>query len=844
MRAPDSVVGRFAGFVANHNRIVIVLLLILTAGVAFGIAQDQGETGQTSDNAALDGTDEFEAGNYIDSNYGDSESEDLATTDVYLITEDGSALSRASLLTAIEYQQAALSDPAVSEPLAADGVQGVPNIVATELAGEDADLETQYEAIETASNAELESAITASFSGGEDTAFFLPTTYEAGSTESDAFRMTFTFDDESAPTDAVEVLDDTAEEYEDTTLFVSGLPAFSELNQQFLVDAGWLVLPAILLVLVVILGFAYRDLTDVALGFVGTVVSLVWTAGLMGWMGLLNMQTALIVPVLIAALSIDFGFHVFMRYRENRGPDAGIRAAMSRATAAITVAFLLVAVTAAIGFLSNQFSPVPIIRDLGVAATLGVVGALIVFTTLVPALKVSADGLWERVGFDRQQTALGKGRLLRPLLESGVNAAQRGAAVVLVVALVAGLVGGVAFTDLDREAYQAADIQEDPGWQSELPGPLAYETHESAVAENFAFVQSNFQGDREGGTDGSGFTTMLVRGGDVATADAMERLAAGHEAAGEADPEVVIKQDGEVQVVSPLSVMRQVAAEDGSFAATFESADTDGDGVPETEVEAVLDALFATAPDEAGQVIERTDDGSYESMLLQVPAQQVFGSDRADVMRTIADEMAGDSAYEVTAVGSGTLNDAEVRNIVDGIVWTLLAALAGILVALAAVYRTLHGSFTLGVVTVVPIGIALGLVFAGMYLLGQPLTTLTALLVSITIGLGIDYNIHISDRFVQELERGREVIDALRAAVTGTGGALLGSAVTSGSAFSLLLVVPNPQFNSFGLIVALALGVSFVLSVFVLPSLLYLWARAGGAPAVGTAGPDPTTADD
>jgi predicted RND superfamily exporter protein len=843
MTRMGDAVERFAEFVTAHNRLVILLVLVLTVGVVAGVTQDQGGTSQGIDDSAVQNSDVYDASEYIDDNYGGNESEDnVSTADVYLLTDDGSALSRESLLAALAYQQDALADPAVSEALAAEGVRGVPNLVGTALAEDpDADLSTQQAAIESASDEELEAAIASVFAGGEETAFFLPTTYEAGSTESDAFRMTFAFAGEEVPTDAAQALDEQADGTDG--IFVSGMPALADLNQEFLSDAAWLVIPAILLVLVVILGFAYRDLTDVVLGFTGTVVSLLWTVGLVGWMGLLNQQTALIVPVLVAALSIDFGFHVFMRYREYRTPEEGIRAAMSRATAAVTVAFLLVTITAAIGFLSNQFSPVAVVRDLGIAITLGVVAALVVFTTLVPALKVSADGLWERFGFDRRKTALGKGKYLRRVLASGTVAARRGAVVVLAVALVAGLLGGLAFTDLDREAWQGGAIHEDPGWQSDLPGPMAFDTHESEVAQNQAFVQDHFQSDQERGGDGSGFTTMLVEG-DVATPDAMDTLAAGQAAAAEADSDIVFQQNGAVQVVSPLSVMQQVAESDESFAATFEAADTDGDGVPDTNIEQLLDELFATAPEQAGEVVERTEDGSYESMLLHVPAQQEFGSDRADVMRGIADEMAAESGLAVTAVGTGVLNDTALANVAEGIMWAMLAALGGILLTLAAVYRVVHGSLSLGVVTVVPIALVLGLVFGGMYVLGQPLTLLTAVLVSITIGLGIDYNIHVSDRFAQELDRGRSVPAALREAVTGTGGALLGSAVTSGGAFSLLIIVPHPQFNSFGFIVALALGVSFLLSVFVLPSMLWLWARFGTVAPDETAASGSAAADD
>lgn len=849
------VTEQLAEFVTTHNRLVILLVVVLTAGVAFGLAQDQGGADQSIDDDALGDTEVFQASEYIEERYGsgDEDEANLTTADVYVLAEEENALSREALLTAIEFQQDALEQSAVSEALVDDGVSGGANLVGTRLAEDpDADLLTQYETIEDASEDELLATISATFDGGEETAFYLPTTYETGSTESDALRMTFTFEETGetntggmAQSDELFALADTADGYDSPAVFVDGAPAFADVNEELLNDAAWLVIPAILLMLLLVLGFAYRDLTDVLIGFTGTVFALIWTAGLMGWMGLLNQQTAIIAPVLVAALSIDFGFHVFMRYREYRKPEEGVRAALSRSTAAVTVAFVLVTVTAAIGFLSNQISPVGVLRDLGVAITLGVVAALVIFTTLVPALKVSADGLWERFGFDRRKTALGKGGYLSRVLSGGAVLAQRGAVAVIAVALIAGLLGGLAFTELDREAWQEADFDDVPEWQTNLPGPLAFEAHQSEPVRDLTYVQNQFQSDQSGLAEGgSGFTTMLIEGDNgVATEEAMTALDTGHDAAADADSDIVLQQDETVPVNSPLSLMEQVAAEDEEFAASFEAADTTGNGVPDSDLEPLYDELFELVPEEAAQVIERTDDGSYESMLLFVPAQQESGSSRADVMYTIADEMADESGHAVTAVGVGTFNDAEMSEISEGIVWTLLLAMAGVLVALTAVYRVVHGSFTLGLVTVVPIALALGLVFGGMYLVGQPLTLVTALLVSITVGLGIDYNIHISDRFGQELEQGADIQTALEETVTGTGGALLGSATTSGGAFSLLVLVPEPQLTSFGIIVALALTVSFLLSVFVLPSLLWLWGQYGSGTATRRSSSDAVAGD-
>ena len=192
----------------------------------------------------------------------------------------------------------------------------------------------------------------------------------------------------------------------------------------------------------------------------------------------------------------------------------------------------------------------------------------------------------------------------------------------------------------------------------------------------------------------------------------------------------------------------------------------------------------------------------------------------------VADGHAGVSA---TAAGSATLQEAGLSQTADSILMTLVLALGAVGVLLTLVYRLVAGSASLGAVTAVPVTLVTALVVGGMWLFEVPLTLLTALLLSLVIGVGIDYNIHVSDRFVHERERGRSVHDALVEATTGTGGALLGSTLTSAGAFSALLLHPHPQFQSFGTLVVLAMVTSFVVAVFVLPSMLALWARYGPA---------------
>ena len=831
----EGVSGAIAGGVTSHNRLVIVVMLVLTAGVVAGLAQDQGETTNEGVEDVIEGTEVQAAGEYLETAYFDDQAESPTPLEVYFRSDERSVLSKPGLLAALEYHRTVLESEAVTDSLTAEGIRSPATIVASGLTDEsDPDLATQREALSAASPSEVATAVEATFTGGEQTRQLLPVNYEPGTAEASAMRLTLSLDGEpgQAVTDATT---DAAAQVDDRT----PVTAFTSdgLNQQLqgsvLPELGWLVVPLILLVLVVVLGFAYRDVTDVLVSLVGVVVTMLWAFGLMGWLGLFNQQTGLIVPVLAIALSIDFSFHSFMRYRERRGPEDGIREGLKRSSAAVMIAFLLVTVTAVIGFLPNLTNPIELVRELSVALILAVIAAFVVFTTLVPALKVSADGLWERFGFDRTGTALGTGSYLASVLGSGATVARRASVAVIAVALLLGVVGGVAFTDLDRQQFQESDLFSDPGWQSELPGPMAYELHETEAAQQLSFVSERFGASQTDADDTTGFTQFLLRG-EVTTPETMQALATAEDAAAAADPEVVLNQGGVVDVRSPLTAMQRVAAEnpDSDFATTFAasagSETTDPAElrtlVPESDIEAVLDAFYEAAPAQAGGLIERTEEG-YASARVLVPVQNEFGDERAAAMFEIEDAIAETADTSVTAVGSGTLNQAFLEEIVDGITTTMVLALGGIFLVLAVVYRAAYGSATLGLVTGLPIALVLGLVFAGMWLLGEPLTPNTALIVSIAIGLGIDYNIHVSDRFATERKRGADTTEALAAATTGTGGALLGSAVTSAGAFALLIVTPLALFESIGTLVALTLAAAFLLSVFVLPSLLYRWAN-------------------
>jgi predicted RND superfamily exporter protein len=102
-----------------------------------------------------------------------------------------------------------------------------------------------------------------------------------------------------------------------------------------------------------------------------------------------------------------------------------------------------------------------------------------------------------------------------------------------------------------------------------------------------------------------------------------------------------------------------------------------------------------------------------------------------------------------------------------------------------------------------------------MSLFKIPLTITTVAVSSLTIGLGIDYSIHIAYKFLE----GKDSISS----ISRTGSALFGAALTTIAAFGLLSFSPLPQIRLFGMAISVGIVYSFILCAFILPILLQYW---------------------
>ncbi|MDG5777531.1 MMPL family transporter [Haloarculaceae archaeon H-GB1-1] len=586
-------------------------------------------------------------------------------------------------------------------------------------------------------------------------------------------------------------------------------------------DTLLIVVPASVVLIVTFLIAAYRDVGDLLLGIVGLGMTTIWTFGLLGLVGQPFDQILIAVPPLVLAVGIDYGIHAINRYREERIEGTAVRPAMSVTTRQLVVAFGVVTVTSAIGFASNLTSGLLPIRRFGLVAALGILFTALVFGMFVPAAKVLLDEFRERTRLPeatRRPIGTERSRIGRGL-SVGIVIARRAPLVFLVlVAVGTGAATGYA-TGVDTEFSQEDFLPpaETPPYLAVLPEP--FRPGDYTVTRTLNFLEDRFE------TGEEDTVTVYVRGPLTAdtTLESIQR-------AGSDPPRTFVTgPDGTAQSQSIVTVIEAYAESDPEFRELVARNDRDGDGIPDRNLDRIYDALL-TSPVRETALSYVTENARSGRVVYAVEADADDTAVTEDA-RTVATRL----PYATTATGDIVVFQAVADLIFASALSSLAVALAGTALALAFVFRMLFGRATLGLSVLVPIITTVALVAATMRAVGIALNAFTATVLALTIGLGVDYGVHFVHRFADERRNGASVDDALTTTVTGTGGALAGSMVTTVFGIGVLVLATFSAIGQFGVLAALSVLYAFLTSLLVLPSVLVLRARyAGSVPASDT----------
>ncbi len=172
-------------------------------------------------------------------------------------------------------------------------------------------------------------------------------------------------------------------------------------------------------------------------------------------------------------------------------------------------------------------------------------------------------------------------------------------------------------------------------------------------------------------------------------------------------------------------------------------------------------------------------------------------------------EFAGDVAVSQTLI----------QAIVSTQVRSLLLSLLGIL----AITSFMGRSLVWGVYCVLPCCLAVLVNFAVMGLTGMPLGVATSMFSAMTLGIGVDFAIHFTERFRHVAGLGLPPAEAVVDAVKTVGPAVVLDALAIALGFGIMILSQVPSNARLGGLVVLSVATCLSATLLLLPALLALW---------------------
>jgi hopanoid biosynthesis associated RND transporter like protein HpnN len=565
------------------------------------------------------------------------------------------------------------------------------------------------------------------------------------------------------------------------------------------------------------------------------IAGLCWTAGLAAvTVGTLNL-ISVAFAVLFIGLSVDFGIHFGLRYKEGRDRAIDNRDALLDAAHSVGPGLLLCAVAAAIAFLSFLPTDYRGLAQLGLISGMGMGVAFLANLTLPPALlgawpvrpglvdgpRISDTALDERDASERLS-----GRL-DGILRRHARSVALGA---LGVGLVAAAVTPWARFDFDplnlrdpdtESVATLFDLLEDPRVTPYTMDILADDlTAAEALADRVAALPE---------------VAGAITARDLVPSDQQEKLFAIQDMAlflGPAlartprpGPDDAERRAARDALVAALETIRTA---DGADAATRDAAGRLAGALAGIGDDATLarvsTALTADLPPMLTRLKESLTAGpvTMEDLPDALLGRYLADDGRARVeVRSALDPRDPDQlgrfvdavrAEVPTATGSPVLIRESGRTVVLAFAEAGALALIGITVLLAATLRQLRDVL----LVFAPLTLAAVLTVATAAVFGLAFNFANVIVLPLLFGLGVASAIHL-------VRRERAEVDIAHAMHSSTPRAVVFSALTTIGSFGSIAASSHPGTASMGVLLTIAIGLTLVCTLGVLPALLALW---------------------
>jgi len=541
--------------------------------------------------------------------------------------------------------------------------------------------------------------------------------------------------------------------------------------------------PLVFVVMAGIVAALYRHPVGVVVPLSVIAASLIWTLGLYGLAGRsLNPVTSLMTPVVLV-VSVAGVVHLINHFLAARAEGLPRPAALRRALLLTRVPCFNAALTTAIGFGSLMVLPIPAIRDFGLFTAAGVMFSYMLTVTLAPLLLASLPDFPRRVTSSFRPGAIE--RALRSISRWVCGHPFGTGAATLAVLGLSG--AGIARMRVETDLIHSLRPR----------SPLYQATR---------FIDHQLTGVNS--------LEVLVKG--VAPVD----------------PEGLRKVEAFERQVRVLPGIRKVTGVTDLFKRVNRAFHGGGDAfakLPEgagagEDLADFRELLRKEAPEELTRFV--SPDGKVLRLAARVTALDTGSSQRLFKEIRAAAARAGLGDVDLTG-NFAVLSDMStslVRNQVKG----LVPALVLILTALAVQFRSVR----LGLLSVIPNGAPVLMVYGLMGWCGIPLSVPTAMIASIAVGMTVDNTIHLMARFREAFREGAGYPAALAKMLDGSGRAVVFSTLTVAAGFGVGAFSSFLPSVHFAVLTGAALVLGLVGEATLLPLTLILFRPLGPPPDI------------
>jgi uncharacterized protein len=175
----------------------------------------------------------------------------------------------------------------------------------------------------------------------------------------------------------------------------------------------------------------------------------------------------------------------------------------------------------------------------------------------------------------------------------------------------------------------------------------------------------------------------------------------------------------------------------------------------------------------------------------------------------------------IEVVGSYRNRYQEYQAVVGDIFSSIGVAIGLILLLIIGYFRRVRAVALVFIPLIVGILLTVGLT---ALTLGR-LSMTTALIFAVLLGLGIDFGVHMSVRYLDERARGKTLEESLALAVINTGKAILIAGLTTAGGLGVLMLARFKGFSEFGIIAMLGIASCLAVYIILLPAMAVLMER-------------------